>query len=280
MTDSADKRPCAERRFPLELSREFLRLYQGYLHWLRHLAERLGAEAAESVWREAVSRADHGGIVKTLAGEWTRSDASDNVSEDKLAALADRFFGSPVDGVTINVARSLVETTPPIPEIRQRFDSLNMTCEITTYDGLLLFWEGLALLAERLVKQYGRGGEYIVYDILLDEIKQAGLEQLSVGDFIRQRRERFSRPRLVADMHSAGLEVELISSSATEIVTHVTHCEWARFFRERHPEVGYLMACSGDNAAYRAINPNLRLCRTMTLMEGGRMCDFRIYSVP
>ncbi len=58
----------------------------------------------------------------------------------------------------------------------------------------------------------------------------------------------------------------------------VTQCEWARYFRERHPLVGYLMACSTDEAAYRAFNPALRLQRTSTLMEGGQVCDFRIYA--
>lgn len=55
-------------------------------------------------------------------------------------------------------------------------------------------------------------------------------------------------------------------------------CEWARYFQERHPRVGYLMACSTDETAYRAFNPSLRLQRTQTLMEGGALCDFRIYA--
>jgi predicted hydrocarbon binding protein len=75
------------------------------------------------------------------------------------------------------------------------------------------------------------------------------------------------------------LQVELVSKTAREAVLHVRECEWARYFRERHPQVGYLMACSTDEAAYRAFNPGLRLQRTQTLMEGADFCDFRVHAV-
>jgi hypothetical protein len=39
------------------------------------------------------------------------------------------------------------------------------------------------------------------------------------------------------------------------------------------------MACSTDETAYRAFNENLRMQRTSTLMEGGEVCDFRIFAV-
>jgi predicted ArsR family transcriptional regulator len=39
------------------------------------------------------------------------------------------------------------------------------------------------------------------------------------------------------------------------------------------------MACSTDEAAYKAFNPSLRLQRTETIMEGSDKCDFRIFAV-
>ena len=80
-------------------------------------------------------------------------------------------------------------------------------------------------------------------------------------------------------MHSAGLEVELIRGSDKEVVTRVTECEWAPYYLERHPRVGYLLACSHDNAAYSSISDRVRLQRTSTLMEGGQECDFRVYAL-
>ena len=80
-------------------------------------------------------------------------------------------------------------------------------------------------------------------------------------------------------MHTAGLEAELVSANDTEVLTHTKECEWVRYYRDRHPRVGYLMCCSTDAAAYRAINARLRLQRTATLMEGDSHCDFRVYAV-
>ena len=65
----------------------------------------------------------------------------------------------------------------------------------------------------------------------------------------------------------------------TEVASRITACEWARYFRERHPSVGYLVSCSTDDAAVRAMNDKVRMRRTSTIMGGGRVCDFRIYAV-
>src|SRR5690606_37543396 len=103
--------------------------------------------------------------------------------------------------------------------------------------------------------------------------------RISVEEFLSDRAARFTSSPSRPDMFTAGLEVELVRASDTEVVTRVTECEWARYFRERHPSVGYLLACSLDNAAYRSYNDRLRLQRTSTLMEGGAACDFRVYAV-
>ena len=78
---------------------------------------------------------------------------------------------------------------------------------------------------------------------------------------------------------SATLTTEVISTSNREIVMHVKECEWARYFRENHPTVGYLMSCSTDEAAYKTANKNIRMQRTGSIMEGNEICDFRVYAV-
>jgi hypothetical protein len=63
------------------------------------------------------------------------------------------------------------------------------------------------------------------------------------------------------------------------VILHVTACEWARYFGERHPSVAYLVACSTDEAGPRAVTDGLWMQRTSTIMEGGEVCDFTIYKV-
>ena len=78
------------------------------------------------------------------------------------------------------------------------------------------------------------------------------------------------------DLFTVGLKTELVRASDCEVVLLVRECAWSSYFHQRHPSVGYLVACSTDEVAYRAFNENLRLQRTMTLVERGEVCDFRI----
>lgn len=116
----------------------------------------------------------------------------------------------------------------------------------------------------------------IAYDLLQQErIHAAGGQTGSVAEFILN----FIAPPAEANLFSAGLETQVVQAGESEATLHVKRCAWADYFRERRPQVGYLMACSTDEAAYRLFNPSLRLQRTTTLMEGGKFCDFRVYAV-
>ena len=164
---------------------------------------------------------------------------------------------------------------PPIRQIRQAFPSLDVWRETTADEALHLAFGGPARLAEALIGSYGKQGELIVYDMQRNErIEASGGRTGSVAEFIAD----FVREPEEANLFTAGLEVEIVHASHRELVLNVTQCEWARYFRDRHPQVGYLLACSTDEAAYRAFNPLLRLQRTSTLMEGGQVCDFHIYA--
>lgn len=270
--------PCRERTFPLRLQFWLLKMYGEYLLWYRHLIERLGRDATDTVWKAAFSVYPENLVSRLLSSGWEPDPDADEDSETRTAEHVRRFFPDSIEDVSAQQARTLVESTPPIPHITRQLPSPAMIRMSTTYEALLLLKEGFALLAEFLLDRYGKSGELMVYDILIEEVDQAGFRPITVEEFVSQRRERFTRTPDILDMHSAGLEVELISSSETEIVTHVKECEWARFYRERHPRVGYLLSCSRDDAAYRAMNPQLRLQRTTTLMEGGDRCDFRIFA--
>lgn len=130
--------------------------------------------------------------------------------------------------------------------------------------------------AETLIERYGKQGELIVYDLVLAGRLASGKNKTgSIEEFI----ETFTAEAEKPNLFTTGLEIELISKSKTEAILHVRACEWARYFRERHPQVGYLMACSTDEAAYQAFNKRLRMQRTQTIMEGHEKCDFRIYAM-
>jgi hypothetical protein len=271
--------PCQDRRFSLKLRDAYVEVFDAYLHWYRHLLERLGVEATHELWSRAQTDIDRGDLDRILSEGWSEITPEETRDTGALQkpGLA-KLFSEPVQGVTGRQAADRIQAAYPLSRMAEAYPALAVERQISTYDALHLSQDGLARLAEALLDRYGEAGRLLAYDILLAEVALADFKPVTVKEFIQQREARFREPPAVATMHSAGLDVELIKVSDNEIVNHVKACEWARYYRERHPRVGYLMACSRDDAAYRAMNPNLRLERRSTIMEGGELCDFRIFA--
>lgn len=172
--------------------------------------------------------------------------------------------------------RNIIENTPPILQIKRCFSTQRMEREISAYDVLHLRFDSLACLAETLIEAYGKQGELVVYDLMVeDRLANSHGEKGSVEQFIAN----FTAKPVKSNLFTAGLEIEPVRETQTEVVINVRECEWARYFRERHPQVGYLMACSTDEIAYKTYNKGLRMRRTQTLMEGDEKCDFWIYAI-
>ena len=271
--------PCRERSFLLRLAEPFAVHYATYLHWLGHFLERLGRQPTLAVWEEAFGDYDEELLLRILSGRWERVEEERSAEvEERIAGTLAALFPVPVEGVSAEQAREMVEDSPPFRQIRQRLPNLDLGCKTTTYETLHLFRDGLALLAETMIDCHGKAGELMVYDAMLEELARRP-RQMDVDDYLSRRHARFSTEPTAADIFSAGLEVEVVRGSETEVVTRVVECEWARYYRERHPRVGYLLACSMDAPACRSLNERIRLQRTCTLMEGGTECDFRVYAI-
>lgn len=263
----------AHRTFPYRLNR--LTFYEGYLRWLRHLRERLGQENTLALWQRAFTGYDDASLTAILATGWRRVAAGE-VEPHQVDALLAGCFPPDQTGLSPVTPREIIENTPPIRQIGLLFDGETREKDITAYDALHLRFDGFATLAEALIADYGKQGELIVYDLMAQSrLAAAGGQTGSVAEFIAD----FTAIPAAPSLFSAGLQFEVIHKTDTEAIVHVQACEWARYFRQRHPEVGYLMACSTDEIAYRAFNPCLRLQRRETLMEGGELCDFQIFAV-
>lgn len=73
-----------------------------------------------------------------------------------------------------------------------------------------------------------------------------------------------------------ALQVEV--QEATDRTYHfdVTRCRYAEMYRALGiPELGSVLSCGRDYALGEGFNPNLKLTRTQTIMEGAPCCDFR-----
>lgn len=232
------------------------------------------------LWEDALRRFDTDFLGRILADGWTLSPSACDLVDvtEPAEGILQIFFSSHSGGTAEDKLQSIVSGSSPLPQIHDKLLGGLLRKDITTYEAIHLYCHGFALIAEALVNRYGKQGEFIVYDMRLEEISRTEFEKLTVEQFVIRRRNRFNGGADEYDMHSAGLDVEFVSSTDREITTRTRECEWVRYYKERHPHVGYLMCCSVDQAAYRAVNDDLRLCRKATLMEGDQYCDFRIFA--
>lgn len=273
-----NRSPCSKRVFPFRMASWLPARYETYLLWLSRMLERLGYERTLAIYREVYQNYEDELLLKILQSGWNddkQLDAQVDV-EESIATLLEEYFPVAIQGVSQEGARQLVEEMPPIQQIRQYFPSFKVSRETTAYEALHIRFNGLATLTETLIRFYGKQGELIAYDLIHEErIKALKGKTGSVAEFMAF----FSSEPEEANLFTAGLEIDVVHTSEREVVQNVRECEWARYFQENHPQVGYLIACSTDEAAYRAFNEHLRMQRTSTLMEGSDRCDFRVYAV-
>jgi hypothetical protein len=115
----------------------------------------------------------------------------------------------------------------------------------------------------------------------------ATIRRLAVEDGARWA-EAFGR-----DMHSlksvaekvwaggGSLDIDMVAAGDDRLDFNVTRCRYAEFYKELGlADLGYLVHCNRDHAMIDGFNPDLKLTRTQTVMEGASHCDFRFTKKP
>jgi hypothetical protein len=75
---------------------------------------------------------------------------------------------------------------------------------------------------------------------------------------------------------SDRLTFEVLNDSHSVFEMKFTECLWAKTFREEDAsEIGYAGVCYQDYPMTKAFNPNLKLIRETTLMQGHDCCHFK-----
>jgi hypothetical protein len=73
-------------------------------------------------------------------------------------------------------------------------------------------------------------------------------------------------------------EMDVLEQTPTTYFFNVTRCPYYEKYRELGlAEFGLGFSCCRDEPFARGFNPQLRLVRTKTIMEGAEHCDFRYY---
>jgi hypothetical protein len=122
----------------------------------------------------------------------------------------------------------------------------------------------------------------------LGEERASSLVRRALGDVYRRYGEEFWRTKneknLGKIMASAfttfargdALDYRVIEQSQDAYEIDVTGCRYAEFYKELdEPELGFLLVCSADFSTAEGYDPDIKLTRTQTIMQGASHCDFR-----
>ncbi|MEM7068501.1 MAG: L-2-amino-thiazoline-4-carboxylic acid hydrolase [Pseudomonadota bacterium] len=75
---------------------------------------------------------------------------------------------------------------------------------------------------------------------------------------------------------NGALEVEMLKETDAEVHYNVTRCKYAEMYKEMGlAEIGHILSCGRDGTFCTGYNPNIKLERTQTVMQGASHCDFR-----
>jgi predicted ArsR family transcriptional regulator len=77
-----------------------------------------------------------------------------------------------------------------------------------------------------------------------------------------------------------AIEMDILEQSDEKFSYNVTRCRYAEMYRALGiPELGSLLSCNRDFALIEGFNPEVKLDRTQTIMEGAPYCDFRFVNL-
>ncbi|MGW8250880.1 MAG: L-2-amino-thiazoline-4-carboxylic acid hydrolase, partial [Anaerolineales bacterium] len=73
-----------------------------------------------------------------------------------------------------------------------------------------------------------------------------------------------------------AMQIEVLEQSEERFSFNVHRCRYAELYQALGiPELGALLSCNRDFSLIEGFNPQVRLRRTQTIMEGADYCDFR-----
>jgi len=137
-----------------------------------------------------------------------------------------------------------------------------------------------ALIAVPLIKGYAEliGFEKsleIAAGVIRGLARDAG-RQIAAARDSRTLRDLTDVVKTLWSRSGEALEVEFTELSETVLDFRVTRCRYAEQYANLGlSKFGYSLSCSRDAAFAQGFNPNIKMSRTQTIMEGAPYCDFR-----
>lgn len=111
----------------------------------------------------------------------------------------------------------------------------------------------------------------VVRDVILDIARQQGAQLALGGNTLA-----CFAASLENWQKGDAMQMEIIDQSDKRLFFDVRRCRYAEMYAALGaPELGVLLSCNRDAALIKGFNPQIRLTRTHTIMQGADTCDFR-----
>jgi hypothetical protein len=122
----------------------------------------------------------------------------------------------------------------------------------------------------------------------LGEKRANAVVRKALGDIYRRYGEEFWRAKQEKNLgkvmasafatfaRGGALDYRVREQSHDAFDIDITGCRYAQFYKELgEPELGFLLVCSADFTMAEGFDPDVKLTRTQTIMQGASHCDFR-----
>ena len=113
----------------------------------------------------------------------------------------------------------------------------------------------------------------IAREVIVSLARESGemLRQLAGDNSL----EQFARGLPLWNRDDA-LSFDIPESTPEKLSMNVTRCRYAEMYKELGlADLGFTLSCGRDYAMVEGFNPEIKLERTQTIMEGADHCDFR-----
>jgi hypothetical protein len=132
----------------------------------------------------------------------------------------------------------------------------------------------LAPLLEALGNEFGRER---VLEVTRDVIIQIARQQ---GEQIAEGGGGNSLAHFAASLENwqkdDAMQIELLEQNEKKFSFNVIRCRYAELYQTLGiPELGQILSCNRDFSLIEGFNPQIKLARSQTIMEGAPFCDFR-----
>jgi hypothetical protein len=90
--------------------------------------------------------------------------------------------------------------------------------------------------------------------------------------------ENFWKPTIKSNFWGNAVTIEIIKQESRSGIVKNTECLLAKIFRDaKEIDIGYATCCYGDFGQMRGFNPNIKLTRNKSIMQGDDCCYFEYF---